>query len=87
MRLTPAQLRALLDRYEAAETSVAEERALKAALAAPDVPEEFHAYRPWFGGLQVLAKAAPADRTGPWTQVADATVRAASYRARAPPSW
>ena len=64
--ITPAELRALLDRYEAAETSVAEERLLKAALAEPGLPTEFAPYRQWFAGLQVLAKAEAKTTAGPW---------------------
>ena len=67
MRPTEAQLRALLDRYEAAATTVAEERQLRAALAAPDLPEALHPYRAWFGGLDALATAAPTQRPGPWS--------------------
>ncbi len=63
---TPAELRRLLDRYEAAETSVAEERRLKAALAEPGLPAEFAPYRQWFAGLQVLAKAEAKTTAGPW---------------------
>lgn len=39
------RLRTLLDRYYAGETSPGEERELRTLLAAPDLPEEFHADR------------------------------------------
>ena len=68
MRLTAPQIRALLARYEAAETSLEEERALRAAMAAPELAEEFHAYRAWFGGLEVLANTPAPQRAGPWSE-------------------
>lgn len=68
MRLTTPQIRALLARYEAAETTLEEERDLRAALSSPGIPEEFHAYRSWFGGLEVLASAPAPERAGPWSE-------------------
>lgn len=64
----PRTLRALLDRYEAAETSVAEERELKALLQASDLPEEFVHYRQWFGIQATLqtAKSTKPFAEAPW---------------------
>jgi len=53
----PQKLRALLERYEAAETSVAEERELKALLKADDLPSEFAHYRQWFGIQKAISTA------------------------------
>ena len=85
MRLTETQIRGLLDRYEAAETSVAEERELRAALAAPDLPEGLRPYRRWFGGLEVLAKAAPTSRPGPWSVAGGEPLAQPEAPAQAPP--
>jgi len=62
------KLRALLDRYEAAETSVAEERELKALLQASDLPEEFVHYRQWFGVQTAIqtAKSTKPFAEAPW---------------------
>ena len=57
MNLSTNRLRALLARYEAAETTVEEERELKALLHSPDLPSEFRADAAFFGVQQVLAKA------------------------------
>ena len=64
----PQKLRALLDRYEAAETSVAEERELKALLQAADLPEEFGHYRQWFGITATIqtAKSTKPFAEAPW---------------------
>ena len=80
MRLTEPQIRALLDRYEAAETSIAEERQLKAALADPQLDAEFAPYRQWFGGLRVLAQAPAPARSGPWDAAVAKTEHAAADR-------
>jgi len=53
------RLRDLVARYEAAETSLAEERELAQLLRAPGIPDEFVAYRKLFAASTVLAKAAP----------------------------
>jgi len=55
----PQKLRALLNRYEAAETSVAEERELKTLLQATDLPEEFAHYKQWFGIQTAMQSAKP----------------------------
>ncbi|MFK8056549.1 MAG: hypothetical protein AB8F78_10550 [Saprospiraceae bacterium] len=64
----PQKLRALLDRYEAAETSVAEERELKALLQAADLPAEFAPYQQWFGIQTVIqtAKSTKPFAEAPW---------------------
>ncbi len=64
----PQKLRVLLERYEAAETSVAEERELKALLQAADLPEEFGHYRQWFG-IQAAVQTATSTKPfaeAPW---------------------
>ncbi len=64
----PQILRALLDRYEAAETSVAEERELKAMLQSTDLPKEFVHYRQWFGiqAAMQTAKSIKPFADAPW---------------------
>jgi len=64
----PQKLRALLDRYEAAETSVAEERELKTLLKADDLPSEFAHYRQWFGIQKAIgsAKTSKPFAEAPW---------------------
>lgn len=57
MNQSTDRLRELLARYEAAETTVAEERELKELLRSPDLPKEFYADAAFFGVQQVLAKA------------------------------
>ena len=66
--LSNAQIRQLLDRYEAAETSIEEERQLKAALLRDDLSPEFEPYRTWFAAQKVLAKAQASERPGPWAK-------------------
>ncbi len=68
MKLNPAEIRALLDRYEAAETSLEEERQLKAALAESDLDASLLPYRQWFGGLEALRHASVPTQAGPWSQ-------------------
>ncbi len=67
-----SHLRSLLERYEAAETSLAEERELKQLLAAPDLPAEFAADAAYFGVQHTIAgmRAAPPEAlpAGPWQQ-------------------
>ena len=75
MKLTPTQLRDLLDRYEAAETSLAEERALRDALASPDVPPGFRPYRQWFAGLDAIARTRAVPQDGPWSDAPQAATR------------
>ena len=64
--LTTAQIQALLDRYEAAKTSLDEERQLRQALAQPQLDESLQPYRQWFAGLDLIASAKTLGRPGPW---------------------
>ncbi len=64
--MNESRLRELIARYEAAETSLAEERELRGLLAAPELPRDLHGYRAYLGVTRVLAKAEAAPRPGPW---------------------
>ena len=73
MKLTDAEIRALLDRYEAAETSLEEEAQLRKALSDQELNVEFHPYRRWFAGLDVIAGQQVLAKAGPWTDANEAT--------------
>lgn len=74
-------IRRLLDRYEAAETTLAEERELRAYFQADDgVAADLRRYAPLFAVQRVLAKAAPTTApSGPW-DAAPTTLRVAHRR-------
>ena len=67
MNLTTAQIRALLDRYEAADTSLEEERTLGSVLAAPDLDPSLRPYRQWFVGLDAIGRVSAKPQEGPWS--------------------
>ena len=65
------RLQHLVARYDAAESTLAEEQELRALLRASDLPKAYLPYRALFGATQVLAKAQPTMyRAGPWDQPA-----------------